>query len=628
MASFADRPSSGTSQGRDLIVPRLLKSSWGSARDPGGSSKGMVHSGLAFQTPTRYLGWAVVDVRQRGGVRRAAWLMGIIASALAATQCNAVVDTNIEQCQTTDDCVSKGPAFANAICTAEKICSLAGGDCDTNQECLDRFDGKPAICRRPDRTCVALTTPDCDLVFPAAALAEDSTLVLGFMAPLRGEFASNGLPPWEGVQLAVNELDKFGSGLPLPNGARRRVAFVACHDLDDPLRVARHLAENVRVPAIIGPAFSGITLDVATKVTIPAGTLLMSPSATSTAITDLQDQGLVWRTAPSDAIQAIPLSGLAADLEDRIRASLGMDASEKIRLAVTVKGDAYGLGLANAVLGQLQFNGQAALSAQNAPFFRRSDYPDPSDQPSYDFTGLVADLVAFTPHVVLALGTTESVTKILKGIEDSWPGANRPVYVLGDGGRDTELLPLVAASPSLADRIVGTVPGRTTTQFAQFASSFKGFHQNKTPGSYADTAYDAAYLLAYASVAVGKIQLTGSDFNAGLKKMVGGVKVPAGPDGINTALNSLTAKNNIDYDGVSGPLDFDVSTGEAPADIVVWCTGIDAGNQPTFIDSGQYFDALQNSLVGTRSACEGLIGTSSGSGGTGGSSGTGGTGGG
>lgn len=554
----------------------------------------------------RAVRWVVVRKGKTPSAR--SWVAALAVLAGVSASCNALVDTNVEQCRTTADCVAKGGPFVNAVCTPERVCSL-GGDCLTNQECIDRFDGQLAICRKPDRSCVALRTADCQDVFPEAAIADDDTLLLGVLAPLRGEFASSGIPPWEGVQLAVNELDKFGNGLPIPgSAARRRVAFLACHDLDDHLRAARHLAQVVRVGAIVGPQFSGITLDVANKVTIPAGTLIISPSATSTAITDLQDNGLVWRTAPSDAIQAIPLAHVVTEIEARVRAQLNLAATDRIRVAVTVKGDAYGLGLASAVLGQLQFNGQPALGSQNAPFFLRSDYPDPSDQPSYDFAALVESLVAFQPHITLLLGTTESVTKVLAGIESQWTSANRPVYVLGDGGRDEELLPMIGATPALAQRVVGTLPGRTTALFAQFASSYKGFHQNKDPGSYADTAYDAAYLLAYAAVAAGKSQLTGSDFNAGLKKMVGGTKVPSGPDGINSAFKLLGEQASIDFDGVSGPLDFDVSTGEAPSDIVVWCTEIDAGNKPTFVTSGQYYDSIASTMVGTRAACAGLVG--------------------
>lgn len=573
-----------------------------------------------------------------------AWLL--LPALLSSVSCNAIVDTDVEQCQTTDDCVAKGPAFAGSVCSPDKVCTL-GGDCATNQECIDRFDGQLAICRQPDRVCVSLKTPDCEQVFPEDAVAEEGTIVLGFMGALKGDFIDNGLPMWEGVQLAVNQLDTFAQGLPLPDGVgRRRVVFVACHDLDDPalpkppesaaVRAGRHLVETLKVPAIVGPGFSGVTLEVAKKVSISGGTLLISPSATSTAITDLQDNGLVWRTAPSDALQAVPLAQLVTDLESNIRVARGLSASDSIRVAVAVKSDAYGLGLTTAVLDLVKFNGKAALDTANSTFFQRYDYPDPADAPSFDFdAGVVNPMLSFKPDIVLAFGTTESITKVLAGVEAGSPGPNKPVFVVGDGGRDNGLLKLVGMDNALSQRVVGTLPGRATAFFAQFESEFKGFHKQKSPGSYADTAYDAAYLLAYSVVAINDQLMTGAKFNDGLKRMVGGTKITGGATGINQALTLLQDKKSIDYDGISGPLDFDVSTGEAPADIVVWCTGLDANNQPEFKDSGQYYDAIQNTVTGKRNACAGLVGASSGgtgggSGGTGGvsgSSGTGGTGG-
>lgn len=553
--------------------------------------------------------------------------LGALA-AVVAPGCNALVDTSVEQCQTTADCIGKGPAFANAVCTPDKVCST-GGDCTKNQECIERFGGVPAICRQPDRSCVQLLTKDCQQVFPEAAVAEDSTIVLGFMGPLVGEFASNGVPQWEGIQLAVDEFRTFASGLPTASSStRRNVAVIGCHDIDDPIGVAKHLSQVVRVPAIFGPAFSGITLDVANKVTIPSGTLIISSSATSPAITDLDDNGLVWRTAPSDAIQAVPLAFLVDDQEKAVRTELGLAASAKIRVAMAVKGDAYGKGLANALIAKLKFNGKTAID--NGNDFLRQDYPDPSEQPNFDFSGVVSAIVAQKPHIVLALGTTEAITKVIDPVEKAWPTTGtppppKPRWILPDGGRLDELLALTG--PTNADlrmRVVGTVPGRTTPLFQSFKINFKAFHQNKDPGTFADTAYDSFYLLSYAMVAQGAENLSGAVIGEGLKKTVGGTPIPAGTNNINAAFKALQSGGAIDYDGVSGKLDFDVTTGEAPADIDVWCVVVDSNNKAVFVSSGQYYDAGQDSVVGSRTACE----ATGGGGGTGGSGGgTGGSGG-
>ena len=53
--------------------------------------------------------------------------------------------------------------------------------------------------------------------------------------------------------------------------------------------------------ALMGADCSGVTGAVATNVAVPNGVVMISPSATSPGLTDLEDKGLFFRTAPSDA---------------------------------------------------------------------------------------------------------------------------------------------------------------------------------------------------------------------------------------------------------------------------------------------------------------------------------------
>ena len=58
---------------------------------------------------------------------------------------------------------------------------------------------------------------------------------------------------------------------------------------------------NQNVVAIMGADCSGVTIAIAKEITIPNGVVLVSPSATSPALTNLNDDGYFFRTAPSDA---------------------------------------------------------------------------------------------------------------------------------------------------------------------------------------------------------------------------------------------------------------------------------------------------------------------------------------
>ena len=69
---------------------------------------------------------------------------------------------------------------------------------------------------------------------------------------------------------------------------------------------------NQKVSAIVGAAASGVSKLVIDQV-IGAGTILFSPSNTSPDFTTYKDDGLYFRTAPSDNLQGEVLGNLIAE---------------------------------------------------------------------------------------------------------------------------------------------------------------------------------------------------------------------------------------------------------------------------------------------------------------------------
>jgi ABC-type branched-subunit amino acid transport system substrate-binding protein len=526
--------------------------------------------------------------------------------ALHTFGCSVLVGGSVDDaCQSDADCATLG--FTGATCDAEKkICIPGGGGaaCDTSAECEALTPGQPSICRSDTKTCAQLTTEDCAEVF--GDYAADGAVVFGFLGPLVGDDKSTGEPIRDGSKLALNEIATNVSGLPaLDGGTPRPVAMVYCHDLDapmdDPYRAAKHLVNDVGVQAILGPAFSGVTIGTATNVTIPAKVLTISASATSPSITDLADNGLVWRTCPSDALQAIPLAELVPQIETQIRTEQMLMASDQIRLAMTVKGDAYGTGLAEVVTPKLLFNGGKSAVA-NGENFKPIGYDDPSTNPMVDYTTVIADVIALKPHIILLFGTTETASVLFDGIEAAWgniaPPIPRPYYLVPDGGKVQEMLNKIADSDDRRKRVRGTVPGVAGELYNSFKLRFQSFIK-KDPLAYAETGYDAAYLLAYAAVAAKDKPLTGPNLADGLKHMIKGTGVNAGPTDINKAFQTIDSAGEIDYTGASGPLNFDTATGEAKADIDIWCVGRNGSGDPVFLSSGQKYDAALDKVVGT-----------------------------
>src|SRR3546814_16345654 len=108
---------------------------------------------------------------------------------------------------------------------------------------------------------------------------------------------------------------------------------VCSSDLAYETEIPRLLGEDVS--AIIGAASSGTSLQFIDQV-VGAGVIQFSPANTSDAFTTYEDNGLYFRTAPSDVLQGEVLGNLIAE-----------DGNKSLGLIVL--NDSYGPGLAKYV---------------------------------------------------------------------------------------------------------------------------------------------------------------------------------------------------------------------------------------------------------------------------------------
>jgi branched-chain amino acid transport system substrate-binding protein len=543
-------------------------------------------------------------------------------AAAAAISCSLALETRPRQCDSTDDCRAKGAAFAASSCV-EGMCvqsaasdggagsnaDAAARECTTHKACIAKL-GEDAICRPADGLCAALRSTDCTAVLaPRAEVEVDDALVLGALLPATGALASTGAALRNSIQLAVSELRSAG-GLPpaRAGGPKRPVVVVACDDAIDPVRAATHLALDLRVPAILGAASPGATLLAAQQVGVPRSVLLLTPSDTTRALASVQSSGLVWRTAPSDAAQALALAKLATDAEQKVRAKLSLAPSEPVKLAVAHRGDTFGVKMADDLEAVLTFNGKSA--AENGASYLRVDYGDPTDpqntNPTEKYDNAYSAVLNHRPHVLALLGALEGVSNVYAPVEKHWTPAwapYKPRVLFADRGADGALLQTIGKDDEMRQRILGTRPGTTRAAFSAFASRYAAaFTDGTSPDGIGPAgAYDATLLASLAAVGAAKPAPTGPDLLAGLKKLVPpGTKVALEPSRLAEALALLAQGTSVDVDGASGPLDFETATGNALSDIQVWCVQKDAsGSASGFQSSGQYLKAESGQLEGT-----------------------------
>jgi len=508
--------------------------------------------------------------------------------------------------------------------------------------------GQYYVCRQGEpRQCVELTSDDCPDV--EGDFKDDNAVILGLIAPLGGSDVGTGESILNGARLGILDINTIKLPPAPGKSAPRPIAIVACNDASDnatAVKAAHHLVDDLKIQAIIGAAFSGITLDVASQVTIPNGVLLMSSSATSTLISDYPDAdpacvaacggdaackamcpGLLWRTSPSDTIQAAAVATFFKDkFEAEVRAAKATPPfTGDLKVFVAFKGDAYGSGLKETIEDSLSFNGKTALSQLNTNY-KAFDYGNPDD-PTKDplkYDDAVVNIEQFKPDIVLVFGTNEGLVEstptptgagILTRVENGWDvatgGAPKPFWVFTDGGLVHDLT-VAAATLGAASRIRVTAPGTdpmTNMNYQKFVSAYSGQFSsdpNGGPEVFGGAgAYDITYLLSIAAVAAQDKPLTGAEFARGLMRTSMGSGINVGKQQLNTAFSTVsTPSGTIDFSGASGPLDWDLAKGEAISDIVFWClpkSGADA------IASGILFSAANNSISGTYStSCSGM----------------------
>ena len=530
------------------------------------------------------------------------WKRLLLGVALLGTSaCSLLLESSPSQCSTDADCRSRGPEFAASVCTAERCLVIppVNPACSTNVECTQKLGG-PAICRTRDRRCAALLSPECTSVH--GDITSDDTLVFGTIFATTGTNGPAGLARQRSAELALDEIKQSVGGIRSGvDGRPRPLALVECDDNLDSVVPARHLVEDVGVQAILGVASSTRVIDVATNVTIPKGVLLVSPTATSSTLTSLPDANLVWRTSPSDALQSVALVDQFPALEAKFRTDNAVPVATKLGVTFLYINEAYGLGLYEAVTRDGQLNGKPIRDASNSGLSEGRSYtPNPMDlEPQ-----IVATL-AQNPRaaIIVLFGSTEVITKFMAPLEARWGAtAPRPVYLLADGGQKTELLDLVAADDALRKRVRGSVPAAapSSSNFDSFVFKYEGQFGGPAPSVFGMAGtYDAVFLLGYSIAAAGPRAVTGDELQKGFGRLVSGAKINVGGTSMNTGFQALASPGSFDFDGASGPLDFDLGTGEPRANIDVWCIGKDANGRPMFAPSKRLFDATKNAMSGT-----------------------------
>ena len=354
-------------------------------------------------------------------------------------------------------------------------------------------------------------------VLAGSAAAQDEIgvgVVLGFTGPIES------LTPdmAAAAELALREASQ--SGLLL--GGRQLVPVrgdSTCIDSAAATAAAERLVASDGVAAIVGADCSGVTMAVANNVAVPNGVTIISPSATSPALSTIDDNGFFFRTSPSDVRQG------------EILAELLMDR-EIVDIAVTYTNNDYGKGLADSF--QQAFEARGGRVAASVPH----------EDGKADYAAEVAALSASGAGHLAVFGYVDQGGKgIIQTAVDTSAFAN---FVLADGMIGETLIE--AIGPDL-EGSVGTLPGSDSPQAMDFVALAQ---ENGLKGDcpFCAESYDAAALIALAIQAAGSADRQAIRDN--VMAVANGPGEEIGPGELARGLEILAAGGVVDYVGATG----------------------------------------------------------------------------
>ncbi|WP_415402864.1 ABC transporter substrate-binding protein [Tateyamaria sp. SN3-11] len=339
-------------------------------------------------------------------------------------------------------------------------------------------------------------------------------IILGFTGPIESLTPSMA----DGAELAMKEVTD--SGLLLDSATVSSVrADSTCVDAGAATAAAERLVTSDQVDGIMGADCSGVTGAILNNVAVANGVVMVSPSATSPGLShnDNEDNGLFFRTAPSDARQGVVMTQVL--MEEGIN-----------EVAVTYTNNDYGKGLADSF--------QAAFEAAGGTVTINAAHEDGKADYSAEVGALAS---AGGDRLVVAGYVDQGGSGIVRAALDS-------------GAFDTFHFPdgMIGAKlqENFGDEIEGSTgqhPGTNSEGAAMFTDMVAGAFDATSP--FTPESYDAAALIMLAMQAANSKD--SNDYKEHVMDVANAPGEQIFPGELAKALQILKDGGDIDYVGAT-----------------------------------------------------------------------------
>ncbi len=359
-----------------------------------------------------------------------------------------------------------------------------------------------------------------------------------------------------GAKLASEEINQMG-GLDI-NNKNYRIELIFKNSGGSPeegVKVTNELI-NDGINIIIGPTFSSVAVEMA-ELCVENEALMMTYSATTPELTLLNDQDFIWRTCPSDHTFGT------------ISAQYCIDSLLYEKAAIFYRNDRFGQGLSSIINENFQELGGHITNYVLYP----GDIPNLE---SYNFSYELNTLLSEEVDVIFIIAFSSEVAVLTNEIYNNelyQQIENKPKLFLNDGIVPEELI--INGNPEMLETVIGiTSTNEGNTNYNMYKENYIerfGF----SPSTYSEHAYDAVYSIVYAMLRASSEEpediieflreISGSDLCGDIITD----QVVINVNEFDVAKNIIEKGQTIDYEGASGPLNFDCNGDPAPK-IVIW----------------------------------------------------------
>lgn len=354
-------------------------------------------------------------------------------------------------------------------------------------------------------------------------------LTIGNLVPLTGDLAPYGPAGQKAGELALDQIQAAIKQTGVDQTVELATEDGASDDQGGVQAARKLIADGAT--CISGDYASTATVAVARSVTVPEGVMLISPASTADALSDLDDDGLFARTAPPDGLQGRALA-------DRMEQELGGLKGKTVNIGA--RNDLYGTGFADSLEAELEERG--ATVAEKVIY-------DP-EQPSYNSEA--EQITSGNPDNFVIIDFPETFAKLGPALvrTGNWEASKT---FITDGLSSTELPEEVGGEAT--EGMLGTAPGAFS---GDAPNAFDRLYK-QSPGAarnlFDSTTFDDVVLCYLAAVAAG------SSDGAEMAEAIVDVTGPPGAkytyEQLPQAVEALEKGEDIDYEGVSGPIDWD-----------------------------------------------------------------------